>query len=69
MRALFIRNNHASIIQTDSVVAEINDKAIADILLCLEDGPLMQVHHLPRAHGIWVALNHLYSSQGFSPEY
>ena len=69
MRALFIKNGLSSVIHTDNVDPELNDKAIAEILLCLEDGPLMQVHHLPRAHQIWLALNNLYSPQGFSSEF
>ncbi|POS82659.1 hypothetical protein EPUL_005826, partial [Erysiphe pulchra] len=69
MKVFLTNCGNGSIITGDDVNNDVNKKALADIQLCLEDGPLLQVHNLTRAHQTWVALKNLYSPKGFSSEF
>ncbi|POS85598.1 hypothetical protein EPUL_002138, partial [Erysiphe pulchra] len=61
MSAYLRRQGFISITETDNVNDEINQNALADIELCLEDGPLLQIQHITRAHELWISLKNLYT--------
>ena len=48
---------------------DINDKALANIRLLIEDGPLLQIQYINTAKEAWDSLNNLYSSKGFTSEF
>ncbi|RKF56895.1 hypothetical protein OnM2_078049, partial [Erysiphe neolycopersici] len=69
MTAYLRRQGLKDIIETDEVSDEINENALADIELCLEDGPLLQIQHIKRAHILWLTLKNLYTPKGFSADF
>lgn len=69
MKALLVKQNFSSIINTDDVSTDVNDRALAEIHLFLQDGPLLQIRNETRAHAAWKALRSLYNPQGFSSEF
>ncbi|KAI0995475.1 hypothetical protein K3495_g12704 [Podosphaera aphanis] len=69
MKAYLTKAGYSDILTTNEVTEEINKNASADIQLCLEDGPLVQVHTIDRAHTTWLSLQNLYSPKGFSSEF
>jgi len=48
---------------------EIDQKALANIRLTIEDGPLLQIQHSKTALEAWNMLKNLYSPKGFSSEF
>jgi hypothetical protein len=48
---------------------EIDQKALANIRLTIEDGPLLQIRHSETALEAWKLLKNLYSPKGFSSEF
>ena len=48
---------------------EIDQKALANIRLTIEDGPLLQIRHSKTALEAWKLLKNLYSPKGFSSEF
>ena len=46
-----------------------SEKALAEIQLLCEDGPLIQIQGYKTAFSAWEALKGLYNSKGFSSEY
>jgi hypothetical protein len=48
---------------------DINDKALANIKLLVEDGPLLQIQHITSAKEAWESLKNLYSPKGFTSEF
>ncbi|POS86860.1 hypothetical protein EPUL_002476, partial [Erysiphe pulchra] len=69
MSAYLRRQGLISITETDNVNDEINQNALADIELYLEDGPLLQIQHITRAHELWISLKNLYTPKGFSADF
>ena len=57
------------VITTDDVSLDVNDRALAEIHTYLNDGPLLQIRNIDRAHVAWKALHSLYNPQGFSSEF
>jgi hypothetical protein len=51
------------------ISCEENDKALANLRLLLEDGPLLQIQHIPGSLLAWQALENLYSPKGFTSEF
>ena len=47
----------------------INDKALANIRLLVEDGPLLQIQHINTAKEAWESFKNLYSPKGFTSEF
>ena len=52
-----------------NVEQEKDEKALADIRLLIEDGPLLQIQHITSAKGAWDSLKTLYGSEGFISEF
>jgi hypothetical protein len=52
-----------------SLKTEIDQKALANIRLTIEDGPLLQIRHSKTALEAWKMLKNLYSPKGFSSEF
>ena len=48
---------------------EDDNKALANIKLLLEDGPLLQIQHITSAKSAWDTLKNLYSPKGFTSEF
>ena len=48
---------------------DINDKALANIKLLVEDGPLLQIQHISTALEAWESFKNLYSPKGFTSEF
>ena len=48
---------------------DLNDKALANIQLTVEDGPLLQIQNLATAKEAWEAFQNLYSPKGFTSEF
>ncbi|KAF5201337.1 hypothetical protein FRX31_009076, partial [Thalictrum thalictroides] len=69
MTAYLRRQGLKDIIESDEVSDETNENALADIELCLEDGPLLQIQHIKRAHILWQTLKNLYTPKGFSADF
>ncbi|POS81899.1 hypothetical protein EPUL_006831, partial [Erysiphe pulchra] len=69
MEAVLRKEMTNIIIETDDVTPETNSSALSSIQLCLDDGPLLQVKHIKRAHHIWKSLENLYCATGFSSEF
>lgn len=69
MEAILRKESINDIIETDVVTQEVNSSALASIQLCIDDGPLLQIKHLKRAHDVWKSLENLYCSTGFSSEF
>ena len=46
-----------------------SEKALANIQLLCEDGPLLQIKHYTNAFAAWKALKELYNPRGFTSEY
>jgi hypothetical protein len=45
------------------------NKALANIKLLVEDGPLLQIQHAISAQEAWESLKNLYSPKGFTSEF
>jgi len=69
MAAFLTKEAQNSIISTDTVSDDINDKALSNIQLLIEDGPLLQIQNITRANTAWESLKTLYSPKGFSSEF
>ncbi|POS82313.1 hypothetical protein EPUL_006480 [Erysiphe pulchra] len=69
MEAVLTKENSNIIIDTDEVSPETNSAALSSIQLCLEDGPLLQVKNIRRAHLMWISLQNLYCPTDFSSEF
>ncbi|RKF54236.1 hypothetical protein OnM2_099051 [Erysiphe neolycopersici] len=54
MKAFLINSGYVPIINGDDFDNDVNDKALTDIQLCLDDGPLLQVHNITSAHQTWM---------------
>ena len=52
-----------------TVLEATNGKALATILLSIEDGPLHQIRNKTRANLAWEKLQNLYSPKGFASEF
>src|SRR3984957_3234463 len=48
---------------------EVDQKALANIRLIIEDGPLLQIQYSTTALEAWKLLKNLYSPKGFSSEF
>jgi hypothetical protein len=59
----------AIIASVPEIEQDINDKALANIKLLVEDGPLLQIQHITSAKEAWEALKNLYSPKGFTSEF
>ncbi|RKF54470.1 hypothetical protein OnM2_097019 [Erysiphe neolycopersici] len=59
----------SSQVEYSNVTPETNSSALSTIQMCLDDGSLLQVKHIIRAHDIWKALENLYCASGFSSEF
>jgi hypothetical protein len=55
--------------QPPVILQDINDKALANIQLLVEDGPLLQIQYIRSAKEAWESLKTLYSPQGFTSEF
>ncbi|RKF64447.1 hypothetical protein OnM2_018085 [Erysiphe neolycopersici] len=69
MTAYLRRQGLKDIIESDEVSDETNENSLAGIELCLEDGPLLQIQHIKRAHILWQILKNLYTPKGFSDDF
>ncbi|RKF58958.1 hypothetical protein OnM2_064073 [Erysiphe neolycopersici] len=69
MTAYLRRQGFISVTETDDVSNETNDYALADIELCLEDGPLLRIQHIKRAPLLWVTLRNLYTPKDLSADF
>ncbi|POS81666.1 hypothetical protein EPUL_006205, partial [Erysiphe pulchra] len=69
IEAILTKEHSNIIIDTDEVSPETNSAALSSIQLCLEDGPLLQVKNIRRAHLMWISLQNLYCPTGFSSEF
>lgn len=69
MAAFLTKEGQISITISDDVSTDINDKALANIKLLINDGPLLQIQHINRANEAWTSLKNLYSPKGFSSEF
>ena len=58
-----------AIVEGTSPKPEIDQKALANIRLTIEDGPLLQIRHSETALEAWKLLKNLYSPKGFSSEF
>ncbi|POS85201.1 hypothetical protein EPUL_003767, partial [Erysiphe pulchra] len=65
MEAILRKEGTYIITETDDVTPDMNSSALSTIQLCLDDGPLLQVKHIKRAHEIWKSLENLYCASGF----
>jgi len=52
-----------------NVDPDINAKALSNIQLLIEDGPLLQIQNITNAKEAWEALKNLYSPKEFSSEF
>ncbi len=59
----------AVLLDPPEIDQDLNNKALANIRLLLEDGPLLQVQYITTAKGAWEALKNLYSPKGFTSEF
>ena len=69
MSAILVKEGQNSIITTDDVSDDINARALSNIQLCIDDGPLLQIQNITRAYQAWLSLKNLYSPKGFSSEF
>jgi len=69
MAAFLTKEFLNAIIIADKVSDDINSKALSNIQLLIEDGPLLQIQHITRAYEAWESLKNLYSPKGFSSEF
>jgi len=69
MSAVLIKEGQNSIITIDNVSDDINARALSNIQLCIDDGPLLQIQNITRAYQAWESLKNLYSPKGFSSEF
>ena len=69
MAAFLTKESLNAVITADEVSDDINGKALSNIQLLVEDGPLLQIQHITRAHEAWESLKNLYSPKGFSSEF
>jgi hypothetical protein len=58
-----------AILTSDGIDKNIDQKALSNILLLIEDGPLLQIQHIDTAFKAWNSLKNLYAPQGFSSEF
>ena len=59
----------AIITERPNLEDSINDKALANIRLLVEDGPLLQIRHINTALEAWESFQNLYSLKGFTSEF
>ena len=69
MTAFLTKEDLHAVITADDVSTEVNGKALSNIQLLIEDGPLLQIQQITRAHEAWESLRNLYSLKGFSSEF
>lgn len=69
MSAYLKRQGSKGILESDDVSEEINECALADIELSLDDRPLFQCQNIRRAHLLWIKLQDLYIPKGFSANF
>ena len=69
MTAFLTKEALNAVIASNEVSDEINGKALSNIQLLIEDGPLLQIQHITRAFEAWQSLKNLYSLKGFSSEF
>jgi hypothetical protein len=69
MTAFLTKEALNAVIASNEVSDEINGKALSNIQLLIEDGPLLQIQHITRAFEAWQSLKNLYSPKGFSSEF
>ena len=69
MSAILVKEGQNDVITTDNVSDDINAKALSNIQLCIDDGPLLQIQNITRANLAWSSLKNLYSPKGFSSEF
>lgn len=69
MSAYLRRQGFKGVLESDDVSDEINECALADIELSLDDGPLFQCQSIKRAHLLWIKLQDLYTPKGFSADF
>jgi len=50
MSAVLVKEGQNKIITTDDVSNDINDRALSNIQLCIDDGPLLQIQNITRAY-------------------
>jgi hypothetical protein len=69
--AFLIKEGLKDAISSDLFALEedINDKALANIKLLVEDGPLLQIQHISTALEAWESFKNLYSPKGFTSEF
>ena len=58
-----------AIVDGASLKTETDQRALANIRLTIEDGPLLQIRHSETALEAWKMLKNLYSPKGFSSEF
>lgn len=66
MRALLARQGLSEALEKPSVDMDTNKKTLAEIQLCIERSPLIQVCNIQSTFETWETLKSLYSPQGFS---
>ena len=59
----------AIITERPNLEDSINDKALANIRLLVEDGPLLQIQHINTAKEAWESFKNLYSPKGFTSKF
>ena len=48
--AVLVKEGQNKIITIDDVSNDINDRALSNIQLCIDDGPLLQIQNITRAY-------------------
>jgi gag-polypeptide of LTR copia-type len=69
VKAFLVKEDLFGAIINPQVDNDINNKAISNIKLLLEDGPLLQIQHIDVAKEAWTSLEKLYSCGGFTSEF
>ena len=69
MAAFLTKEGQISATISNDISEDINAKALSNIQLLIEDGPLLQIQHITRAFIAWESLKNLYSPKGFSSEF
>jgi hypothetical protein len=69
MSAVLIKEGQNKIITIDDVSNNINDRALSNIQLYINDSPLLQIQNITRAYITWDSLKNLYSPKGFSSKF
>ena len=69
MATFFTKESLNAVITVDKISDDINSKALFNIQLLVEDGPLLQIQHIMRAYEAQEFLKNLYSLKGFSSKF